>query len=624
VRSRVQALLAALPVAFLALAAPAAAQEGLPNGVEATAELTPRVVGVGEPVKLTLTVEGPGLLTPRLRPRFDPGDLEIVAGPDSSHGLRLPGGGGWRYTWTWWLAARKPGAAAVTDLYILVDERRIDLPSFRIEVVSQPVGGAEPPRTRLEAMEELLDRTRDRLTGNEPVPAFLRAVASPARPYVGQRVVYTVYLYTRIRVRSTKAEEMPTFQGLWARPIDLAGQRTEVVEWEGDSYERTPVLRKELYALEADHHTIDPLTAQLVVEVTEWTRPFSFPVRRAKALRVESNPMTLDVRPLPPRPAGLAGWAGGGGSFAGTVGGMAVAADLRPAEVTVGESATLTVTVAGDGHMESLRAPRVDAGDWVEVLGPQSTPADEMALSLPAGLPGAAGAASGDEGPERERTWQYLLIPRRAGSIELPPLEIPYFDPEEERYRVARTGLPELRVRPAPAALATVDDSVAQAPTEIGRGSRRVAWLPGSGSWPGLLAWGLGVPAVAALVLLLVRRRQNPTGPPAAGAALCRERLDTALREDRPRRAAAAMVCAWREMLAETLEVPETVPPDRWADEALARGADRRACRELRTLVDDLHYLRFAPELSETRSLTAELIARSERLARDLHVGVYR
>jgi hypothetical protein len=40
--------------------------------------------------------------------------------------------------------------------------------------------------------------------------------------------------------------------------------------------------------------------------------------------------------------------------------------------------------------------------------------------------------------------------------------------------------------------------------------------------------------------------------------------------------------------------------------------------------VDDLHYLRFAPELSETRSLTAELVERSERLARELHVGAAR
>jgi hypothetical protein len=344
-----------------------------------------------------------------------------------------------------------------------------------------------------------------------------------------------------------------------------------------------------------------------LIEVAELSRPFYIPISQPKTVRVESNPVTLDVRPLPPLPSGLAG----GGAFAGTVGGMVLAADLRPAEVSVGESATLTVTVAGEGHLDSLPAPRIDAGEWVEVLGPQSAPSDEPELAT---LPGTAA------GPERERSWQYLLIPRRAGAVTLPAVEIPYFDPDEERYRTARASLPQLRVEPAPAALAAFGEAVAEAPPEPASGSR----LDG---WGSVLAWipvAVGVPAVAALVLLLVRRRRSPQGPAPAGGVLCGERLDAALREDRPRRAAAALEQAWREMLAESLGVPVTVPPARWADEALARGADRRACRGLRVLVNDLHYLRVAPELSETRSLTAELVERSERLARELHVGAAR
>lgn len=596
------ALLAVVPTAALAPAALAAAPD---DSARASAELTPRVVGVGERVRFTVAVEGPGFVMPRLRPRFDTGDLEIVAGPDVNHGLTLHGGGGWRYSWTWWLEAKSVGAAAVTDLYVLVGDRRIDLAPRRIEVVARPVGGAEPPKSHLEAIEELLGRTRDRLSGepsDRPPDAFLRAVATPPRPYVGQRVVYTVYLYNRTTVRSSGAEQMPTFRGLWARPVDLPPGRRELVDWQGETYQRTPVLRKELYPLSARDHRIEPLRVRLVIDRPDGDRRFFFPTRTPQAVVVESNPIELDVRPLPP------GAPGGRDGFAGTVGGMSIAAVLAPEEVTVGHSATLTVTVAGEGHLESLPAPRIRPGAWdgaVEVLGPQSAPSDAPGLAVP---------------DARQRSWQYLLVPRRAGSWELPAVEVPYFDPETERYRVARTALPALRVRPA----ATGRTAEAAA-----TGARATATGPADGSWSGwlgrwasrwhlppwLLAAGMLAPPVALLVLLVRRRSGSPT---AGESELSRERLDAALREERPRRAAAEVEAAWRAMLAGHWGVPEAVPPDRWPDETLARGADRSACRELRALVDDLHYLRFAPELSETRSLTAELVERSERLARHL------
>ncbi len=596
-----------LALLFLPMAlAPVALAAGPADSARASAELTPRVVGVGERVRFTLAVEGPGFVMPRLRPRFDTGDLEIVAGPDVNHGLTLHGGGGWRYSWTWWLEAKSVGAAAVTDVYVLVGDRRIDLPARRIEVVAQPVGGADPPKSHLQAIEELLDRTRDRLSGEPsdgPDDAFLRAVATPPRPYVGQRVVYTVYLYNRTTVRSSGAEQLPTFQGLWARPVDLPPGRRELVDWHGETYQRTPVLRKELYPLSARSHRIEPLRVRLVIDRPDGDRRLFFPTRSPQALVVESNAIDLDVRPLPP------GAPGGRDGFAGTVGGMSIAAVLVPEEVPVGRSATLTVTVAGEGHLESLPAPRIRPGGWsgaVEVLGPQSAPPDAPGLAVP---------------EARQRSWQYLLVPRRAGAWELPPVEVPYFDPETERYRVARASLPALRVRPAVAVGAARVAATGARATLPGTadGSWTGGWL---GRWasrwhlpPWLLAAGLLAPPVALLVVL-VRRR---SGSPAAGDGdLPRQRLDAALREDRPRRAAAEVEAAWRELLAGRWGVPETVPPARWPDETLARGADRSACRELRALVDDLHYLRFAPELSETRSLTVELVDRSERLARDL------
>lgn len=592
-KKRLSTLFALAATTVIALAGPAPAAA---DPVRATSSIEPRVVGAGERVRFTIAVEGPGLTMPRLRPRFDPGDLVVVAGPDVTHGLTLGSGGGWRYSWSWWLEATSEGPAAVTGVHVLVGDRELDLPSRRIEVVSQPIGGVAPPRGRLDALGDVLEKTRERIFPGEdaepPPDAFLRAVASPERPFVGERVVYTVYLYNRRPVRSCTADSLPSFQGLWARPVDLPRSGQEMVEWEGEMYQRTPILRKELYALAARPHQIEPLRARLVVETIERDRSFFFPVRKPRTILAESNPVDLDVRPLP-----TAGHGDGGRAFEGAVGPVAVAAHLRPAETRIGQSTTLTVTIVGEGHLESLSAPRLEPRDGIDALGPQAVAGDP-----------AANAG-------KQRSWEYLLVPRRAGSWELPPVEVPYFDPETERYLVARATLPELVVRPAPAERAdgSAGGGVAGSIRPI-----RSAALPAPGLWSGgwrsTLPWALAVPSLATLVLLLARRR--PRG--GSGAGLPRRHLDEALRADHPRRSAAAIERAWRDFLAEALGVPEAVPAARWPDEALARGADRPATRELRTLVDDLHYLRFAPELSETGSLAAEIVARSERVARAL------
>jgi len=231
------------------------------------------------------------------------------------------------------------------------------------------------------------------------------------------------------------------------------------------------------------------------------------------------------------------------------------------------------------------------------VIGPQAGPAPD----------GPAGAAS--------RSWSYLLVPRQPGSWHLPAIEVPYFDPGAGRYRFARASLPELVARPPAAGTAggglrAGAGEVGSAPPSRGRG----AWSAGDGTLARVLPWVLALPLAALLVVVLARHRRGLDG---ALPAL-RGGLEAALREERPRRAAAAIERAWRGFLAETRGLPEAAPPARWPDELRKRGVPGEACRELGRLLEDLHYLRFAPELSATAALARELVERSRRLAREV------
>ncbi|HEX6862182.1 MAG TPA: hypothetical protein VF414_05155, partial [Thermoanaerobaculia bacterium] len=147
---------------------------------------------------------------------------------------------------------------------------------------------------------------------------------------------------------------------------------------------------------------------------------------------------------------------------------------------------------------------------------------------------------------------------------------------------------------------------------------------PGDG-WRDHLPWFLAVPGVLALVVLLARRRNGAPGIGRLGKLTDREArhrlergIEEAGQESRPRQAAARIEEAWRDFLAERWEIPPGTPSTRWADLLIARNADPDAARELVRLADDLHYLRYAPQLSTCDTMAGEVLDRCRKLLRKL------
>jgi hypothetical protein len=308
---------------------------------------------------------------------------------------------------------------------------------------------------------------------------------------------------------------------------------------------------------------------------------------RPEALTVESQPLSVDVRALPPPPPG----------FGGAVGSLALEARLEPEEVAVGEGATLTLTLSGAGNLQGVEAPELPERRHLEVFPPQQVGTDEARGTTVLG----------------SRTWSWVLVPERAGRYPLRLPEVPYFDPQSATYRLASTPVVELSARPAPAAAGGAAPRLH---------SIRSAALPPPPALrlEGFLPWLFAFPLAVALVVGVVRRRAGDG--PAAGAAtparLIAQRLREAAAEERPRQAAARIEEAWRDYLASSFGLPPGTPSTTWAERLAAAGAEREAAAELAALADDLHYLRYAPQLSATGALRSEAIDRSRRLLRRL------
>jgi hypothetical protein len=582
--------------------------------VSVRATLEPERIGIDETATLSIEVQGGGFGGLRFRPDFELDNFEVVGGPYQYEDVRLGNGRLSRsFRLSWRLRALSTGRARVRDLRIRLQGDLIPLGTREIRVQEEPSGLSAPVQGGSEPEDDPFDRLFGRWTPPWERPpweqrpsrpdAFLRADVRPIRPVVGQQVLYTVYLYTLVDVSAVSPSALPGFQGFWVRDIPQPQKLpTDMVEVEGKRYGRVVLIQKALFPLRAGPHPIQPTEMDLLVRTIDRSL-FGPALSRTQQVHLRAPAMAVDVQELPEAPAG----------FTGAVGRMSLAAKVEPAEVRLGEAATVTLTLTGEGNLHGVPEPRLPEVPGLDVLPPQQDGDDRVVGTVVRG----------------DRTWSYAVVPERAGTYRLQLPRFPYFDPEAGKYQVA--SAPPVRITAlAPPLREAREPSGSLRPRPESRSSAQGASRAGQArswrDWRERLPWILAVPSALALVAVLVRRRQASPIRPAPPARItgreARQRLEQGLREareeTRPRHLAARIEDAWRTFLETRWEIPPGTPSTRWADLLAERGADPDAARDLVALADDLHYLRYAPQLSSCGSLCGEVVDRCRRLSRRL------
>ena len=217
-------------------------------------------------------------------------------------------------------------------------------------------------------------------------------------------------------------------------------------------------------------------------------------VRRDVTLR--SEPVSINALPLPieERP----------NSFNGAVGNYShMNVNASPTTVAAGDPVTITMTVHGEGALESLSMPSLDS--WREFQQYPETATINYSDEI--GLRGV-------------KTFEKIVIPNNAEIQSLPEIEFSFFDPQEEQYKTLRQDPIPLTVKPN---LTEASQSVGAAEGEKGGDIPQVAnnivhikpHLGGivASSRPWLWQpWFLGlqaIPVIAWIACWLYRSRRN-------------------------------------------------------------------------------------------------------------------
>ena len=343
-----------------------------------------------------------------------------------------------RCTYTFALQAYQEGTFHVGSATLTVKGKKISSEPFDIKVIPDDGSHAAPSGGGLSSGQgQPQQNTSDPQVSGKDL--FIRVIPSKKSAYVGEQVVLTYKLYTKVPVSSLSVERMPSYAGFWTKDItdNNGGSLRQTTEYiNGIEYTAAEIQKIVVVPQRSGTLPIDPMIIECIAQIrTESNRqrsmdPFEaffndpFFNRNIANVRKEltSQTLNLEVKSLPEN--------GKPASFAGAVGNFNFKSEIDKTELSTNEAFTLTLTVSGTGNVELLQMPTPVFPPDFEVYDPKIT------MNVNNNANGLSGTKKAE----------YLVIPRRAGSFTVPAVEFSYFDPSKGAYQTLSSQPYEIKV----------------------------------------------------------------------------------------------------------------------------------------------------------------------------------
>lgn len=282
---------------------------------------------------------------------------------------------------------------------------------------------SDPVRIRVVADPSQLPGESAEGNNNSEKPTsdlFVNVLLNRREVYVGEPVLATVKLFTKVDLQGINEIKYPSFNDFLRNDLDtppLTSLKQENIN--GTMYGTGVLQQFLLFPQVPGEITIDPVELSVIVQQrTSSPDPFFgdfFASYQSVPRAIASRPVTIKVNPLPgKRPD----------DFSGIVGKIDINASLSNDSVNVNDALTLRITINGTGNLRVASAPSLDLTPDIEVYDPKIT--DDL-----------KNAANGVNGT---RQFEYLLIPRHHGDFSIPPVSYTFFNTQSGQYETLKTS----------------------------------------------------------------------------------------------------------------------------------------------------------------------------------------
>lgn len=231
--------------------------------------------------------------------------------------------------------------------------------------------------------------------------------------YEGEALVATMKLYFRNQqVTNVNEVKFPDMEGFTAQDIDLGNVEATLEQYKGENYRAYPLHQWLLFPQHSGEIKVKNGSLNAIVQVYTGRRSFwddPFNSYQNVALPLTSPERTIVVKTLP---------AGKPASYMNAVGNFSITSEMTASTIKANDAVIYRITIEGTGNLKYVREPKPEFPADFEVFDPK---ADLQSRTTRAGVAG-------------KKVIEYTIIPRFAGTFQIPAVEFSYFDPKAEKY----------------------------------------------------------------------------------------------------------------------------------------------------------------------------------------------
>ena len=386
----------------------------------------PSHVAVGEQFRLSYTINTQDVRG--FRAGRIPDGLEVLMGPSTSTQSSFQMVNGHTsstssVTYTYILVANKNGTFTIPAAHVTADGKSVESNEIQIRVSgqSQQSGGAGAQSGSSQRRQQSNDADELRPAGSaiSGGDLFIKVSASKRRVIEQEPILLTYKVYTLVGLTDLSGK-MPDLKNFYTREVPLPTQKSFSVEMlNGRPYKTVTWSQYVMFPQQAGKLEIPSITFNgIVVQQNRNIDPFEAFFNGGSGYievkkQIKAPGITIDVEPLPARPA----------NFSGGVGTFNISAQIDQTEVKANDPVRLRVIVSGLGNMKLLKQPDVKFPKDFDKYDAKVTDKSKLTTN---GLEGSI-------------IYDFLAVPRHPGKFEIPPIEYVYYDINERKYKTVIT-----------------------------------------------------------------------------------------------------------------------------------------------------------------------------------------
>ena len=372
--------------------------------LKVSADKNPAIVGEQILVQYSINTKGEDFKSPNFN------GLQVLSGPNPSTQSSYSFVNGKRSsnsstTYSFYIKGVKEGSYKISQAKITIRGKTISSKPYELNIVK----GKKKNKEQQKALSENL---------------FIKVNVSKRNIKVGEQILVTYTLFTRIDLQNTEVSSLPALNGFWSKDLETSSRfKRKVID--GIAYNVATIKKSVLTAQKSGKLSIDAMELKCSIRIQN-TRNNRDPFAnffggnyKVQEELIRSKPININVAELPRAPA----------NFNGAVGNMNIKSEIDNININANNAINYKLTIIGTGNIELIEPLNIQFPEDFEVYEPKIS--DKIF----------------EGGRKRsKKIFEYLLIPRYKGEYIIPSTDLTVYNPLSGKYETKKSSQHKLTI----------------------------------------------------------------------------------------------------------------------------------------------------------------------------------